>query len=107
VTAGGGRRRPEIGETGEFTTAEPDLEESIAEETAPEAPAPAAAPVAEAPAASVASGAPEVVVETEEAPRAAPPDEALERLLDEEEDLDRRVATEQHHETPHFRREVD
>lgn len=55
--------------------------------------------------------APEVVQETEEpaaeAEVAAPaPDDALERLLAEEEEIERRTRDE-HHETPHFRKETD
>ena len=54
---------------------------------------------------------PEVVQETEEpaaeAEVAAPaPDDALERLLAEEEEIERRTRDE-HHETPHFRKETD
>ena len=56
----------------------------------------------------------EAVTETEtegraeaEPPRRRPrPDDALERLLAEEEEIERRTR-EQHHEAPHFRKEVD
>jgi small subunit ribosomal protein S3 len=70
-----------------------------------------APPVAEAPV--VEETEPVVVVEgeTTEAeptptPAAPPADDALERLLAEEEEIERRTV-EEHHETPHFRREVD
>jgi small subunit ribosomal protein S3 len=75
VSAGGGRRRPELGEPGTTTV--------VADEAAPE--------TDEAP----------VVVEAPPAP-----DDALERLLAEEEEIERRTR-EQHHEAPHFRKEVD
>jgi small subunit ribosomal protein S3 len=81
VTAGGGRRRPELGER----------------PTPPEE-APVPAPAAETEEAPVAAPAPE----------AAPPpaDDALEKLLAEEEEIERRTRDE-HHETPHFRKEND
>jgi small subunit ribosomal protein S3 len=88
VTAGGGRRRPELGEPG-----------SVAAELAPEA-----------------ELEPETIVEievepaTEAAPAAAAPsvtsDDPLEKLLAEEEEIERRTR-EQHHDVPHFRREND
>ena len=80
VSAGGGRRRPEIGERPRRRTRLPW--------------SPAA--------------------ETEEAPpsrrrprrRRLPADDALEKLLAEEEEIERRTRDE-HHETPHFRKEND
>jgi small subunit ribosomal protein S3 len=80
VSAGGGRRRPELGEPG--SQHEGDVVE-----------APAGTVEAEAPVA-----APEAVP--------APGDDALERLLAEEEEIERRTR-EQHHDLPHFRRESD
>jgi len=81
VSAGGGRRRPELGE-----------------HPAPPVEAPVPAPAAETEEAPVAAPAPE----------AAPPpaDDALEKLLAEEEEIERRTRDE-HHETPHFRKEND
>jgi small subunit ribosomal protein S3 len=78
VSAGGGRRRPELGEPGSAPTVVEESTAVEAEETA-----------------------------AVEAPPAAPPaDDALERLLAEEEEIERRTR-EQHHEAPHFRKEVD
>jgi small subunit ribosomal protein S3 len=77
VSAGGGRRRPELGEPGTTPAA---IDDSAAEND-------------------------EAVVLEPEAPT-PPPDDALERLLAEEEEIERRTR-EQHHETPHFRKEVD
>jgi len=71
VSAGGGKRRPELIEAGE--TKEPGTEQEEAAEPAVAAPA---------------------------------PDDALERLLAEEEEIERRTRDE-HHETPHFRKEND
>ena len=106
VSAGGGRRRPELGEPG-VTVVETDLEPDLELEVGPEG-VEVVAPVAE-----VAPATEEAVTETETEPEVEPavvaaprPDDALERLLDEEEELDRRTR-EEHHETPHFRREVD
>jgi small subunit ribosomal protein S3 len=87
VTAGGGRRRPELGEPG-----------SVAIELPPEL-----------------ESEPEVIVEVAAEPVAepapapsAPPthDDPLEKLLAEEEEIERRTR-EQHHDVPHFRREND
>ena len=79
VSAGGGRRRPDLGEPGA-------------------APAPAAAPevaeVAETPEAPVDENRPIVQVDPE-----------LERLLAEEEDIERRTRGD-HHETPHFPKDI-
>jgi len=89
VSAGGGRRRPELGEPGTTIV-----------ESAPEL-APEGAPVGE-----------EVVAETPEtgtpalvtAPSGS--DDPLERLLAEEEEIERRTR-DQHHDLPHFRKESD
>ena len=89
VSAGGGRRRPELGEPG--SQLESDV---VAAEVVPEAEAPAVAEVAEA----AAPAAP--------LPGAGGGDEALERLLAEEEEIERRTRDE-HHDVPHFRREND
>ena len=77
VSAGGGRRGPGLVEPG--TTEEVE---------------PTATPAAEAPAGTEPEASPAV------------PDDPLERLLAEEEEIERRTV-EEHHETPHFRREVD
>ncbi len=83
VSAGGGRRRPEQGEPGSAVAApEP---EAVA--PAPQAPAPEAAPATPL-------------------PGSGQGDEALERLLAEEEEIERRTR-DQHHDVPHFRRETD
>jgi small subunit ribosomal protein S3 len=84
VSAGGGRRRPELGEPGSMAPAGPT---PIGEE-------PLAEPLATA------------AVVTEEAPEAPPRDDRLERLLAEEEEIERRTRVE-HHEAPHFRKESD
>ena len=80
VSAGGGRRRPELGEPG----APPE-----------EVPAPVAAAEPE-----------EAPTEPAAEPVAPPADDALEKLLAEEEEIERRTCDE-HHETPHFRKEND
>jgi small subunit ribosomal protein S3 len=80
VSAGGGRRRPELGEPG----AAPE-----------EVPAPVAAAEPE-----------EAPSEPTAEPVAPPADDALEKLLAEEEEIERRTRDE-HHETPHFRKEND
>ncbi|MGP8065422.1 MAG: 30S ribosomal protein S3 [Acidimicrobiales bacterium] len=80
VSAGGGRRRPELGEPG----APPE-----------EVPAPVAAAEPE-----------EAPTEPAAEPVAPPADDALEKLLAEEEEIERRTRDE-HHETPHFRKEND
>ncbi len=85
VTAGGGRRRPDAGEPGSVS-AEP----ASVSATSPAPPA-AAPPVAgEAPPAEEETERPIVKVDPE-----------LERLLAEEEEIERRTSGE-HHETPHF-----
>ena len=76
ISAGGGRRRPELGEPGE-----------------------PAAPVPEA-------EAPEGTEEGEAKPIVAEIDPELERILAEEEEIERRTR-QQHHEAPHFRQEGD
>jgi small subunit ribosomal protein S3 len=84
VTAGGGRRRPELGEPGSVapeTVAEIEVEPEMVAEPAVEE--------------TVATPVP-----------AAAPDDPLEKLLAEEEDIERRTR-EQHHDVPHFRREND
>ncbi len=75
VSAGGGRRRPELGEPGSAPPAAAEEAPATAEEAAP-------------------------------LPGAASGDEALERLLAEEEEIERRTRDE-HHDLPHFRREND
>ena len=90
ITAGGGRRRAEQGAPGSVVTVESGAAEP------PEV-------------AEVAGGA-EVPAELADRPPAdivaapAEPDE-LERILSEDEEIERR--TRDHHETPHFRKEVD
>ncbi len=79
ISAGGGRRRPELGEPGAPLEAAPEL---VSEDLAGE-PAEAAPPAA-----------------------ALPEADPLERLLAEEEEIERRTR-EAHHETPHFRQEAD
>ncbi len=76
VSAGGGRRRPELGEPGSIV-APPEEARAPAP---PEEPAPL--------------------------PGAGAGDDALERLLAEEEEIERRTRDE-HHDVPHFRREND
>jgi small subunit ribosomal protein S3 len=85
VTAGGGRRRPELGEPGSVAT---ELVPEVEVEVEAEAP-------------------PEPVVDAQPPP--PPPatsDDPLEKLLAEEEEIERRTR-EQHHDVPHFRREND
>jgi small subunit ribosomal protein S3 len=93
VSAGGGRRRPELGEPGSR------LDQPGAGEVAESAEPPAADGAPQPPAA-----------EGEAAPASPLPggqgDEALERLLAEEEEIERRTR-DQHHDVPHFRREND
>jgi small subunit ribosomal protein S3 len=80
ITAGGGRRRAEQGAPGSVVT----VEEGAA-----------------------ATEAPEGLVDVSPADIVAAPAEPdqLERILNEDEDIERR--TREHHETPHFRKEVD
>jgi len=91
VSAGGGRRRPEQGEPGS-AAAVSEAEAPVAPEAAEAAPVQAEAAEATAPAAPL--------------PGAAQGDDALERLLAEEEEIERRTR-DQHHDVPHFRRESD
>jgi small subunit ribosomal protein S3 len=90
ISAGGGRRRPEQAEPGAEPSAEPGAEPSA--EPGAE---PGAEPAAEGEAGPAAEGAEEAAPLVKEA------DPELERLLAEEEEIERR--TRQHHETPHFR----
>ena len=76
VSAGGGRRRPEQGRPGESPAEAPGAE----------------TPVADAP-------------EDEAKPLVAAVDPELEKILAEEEEIERR--TREHHETPHFKKEAD
>jgi small subunit ribosomal protein S3 len=80
ITAGGGRRRAEQGAPGSVVTVDADT-------TEPEIP--------------------DGLVDRSTADIAAPPavPDELERILTEDEEVERR--TREHHETPHFRKEVD
>jgi small subunit ribosomal protein S3 len=80
ITAGGGRRRAEQGAPGSVVTVEPDATETETPEGLVDV---APADIVSAP---------------------AEPDQ-LERILTEDEEIERR--TREHHETPHFRKEVD
>jgi small subunit ribosomal protein S3 len=82
ITAGGGRRRPDQGEPGALPTA-PEEYAAVSQTAVPTEAEPAPAPAAPNPEA-----------------------DALERLLAEEEEIERRTQ-EPHHEAPHFRRESD
>ena len=86
VTAGGGRRRAEQGEPGTIlTTPESGDADSTGTDTGIDSGAePVSAPL----------------------PGAAPAGDDFERLLAEEEEIERRTRNE-HHETPHFRKESD
>jgi small subunit ribosomal protein S3 len=81
ITAGGGRRRAELGAPGSVVTVDAD---SSGETEIPEG-----------------------LVDLSTADIAAPPavPDELERILTEDEEIERR--TREHHETPHFRKEVD
>jgi len=117
ITAGGGRRRQDQGEPGSRGEGEAEAEAEVeAEVEAPEA-APAAqadtSNGAEAAVAETGTEAPLGEGVTVEAAEPSPgdlvatpsePDE-LERRLAEDEEMERR--TRQHHEAPHFRKEVD
>jgi small subunit ribosomal protein S3 len=81
ITAGGGRRRAEQGAPGSVVTVDPD---STGETEIPEG-------LVDLPTGDIA------------APPAVP--DELERILTEDEEIERR--TREHHETPHFRKEVD
>ena len=86
VTAGGGRRRAELGEPGVHRPPTPP--------TRPRRPT--MSPIADAEA---------TTTPLPGAPVTGEPDD-LERLLAEEEEIERRTRNE-HHETPHFRKESD
>jgi small subunit ribosomal protein S3 len=90
VTAGGGRRRPEFGEPG----SQMDAGEIATD----------ASPVTDAEAAAPAPDVAEAAVPTPPVQSAG--DEALERLLAEEEEIERRTR-DQHHDVPHFRQDND
>jgi small subunit ribosomal protein S3 len=79
ITAGGGRRRAEQGAPGSVVTVDAETEAEI----------------------------PEGLVDRSTEEFAAPPavPDELERILSEDEEIERR--TREHHETPHFRKEVD
>jgi len=81
ITAGGGRRRAEQGAPGSVVTVDADNEGE--------------------------TDIPEGLVDLSTADIAAPPavPDELERILTEDEEIERR--TREHHETPHFRKEVD
>ncbi len=81
ITAGGGRRRAEQGAPGSVVTVDEDTPEG--------------------------TEAPEGMVDRSTADIVAPPavPDELERILTEDEEIERR--TREHHETPHFRKEVD
>ena len=87
VSAGGGRRRPELGEPGSVPAEVPEPDVAAAALAVPEAEPETAAPAAPL-------------------PGAGGGDEALEKLLAEEEEIERRTRDE-HHDVPHFRREND
>jgi small subunit ribosomal protein S3 len=97
ITAGGGRRRAEQGAPGSVTTADDDGAEVVEEVGADGTDV--AASEAETP---------EALPDRQPADIVAPPAEPdeLERMLSEEEEIERRTRSE-HHETPHFRKEVD
>ena len=80
ITAGGGRRRAGQGAPGSVVTLDPDATETDV---------------------------PEGLVDHDPADIAAPPavPDELERILTEDEEIERK--TREHHETPHFRKEVD
>jgi len=108
ITAGGGRRRAEQGELpGEVSETDGEAGEEVRPEEAPD--------VEVAAAVDTGTGAgTDTDTEVEEVPVAPLPGTApvagevddLERLLAEEEEIERRTRTE-HHETPHFRKEND
>jgi small subunit ribosomal protein S3 len=86
ISAGGGRRRPELGEPGSV------VEPAVAASTE------AGGPPGEGGGAVPPAGA--------EAPAPSGADDHLERLLAEEEEIERRTR-EQHRDVPHFRKEAD
>ena len=108
ITAGGGRRRAEQGELpGEVTELDREVGDEALSVEVPEI------EVASAVGARTGAG-PDTDAEVEEVPVAPLPGTApvagevddLERLLAEEEEIERRTR-EQHHDVPHFRREND
>jgi small subunit ribosomal protein S3 len=125
ITAGGGRRRQDQGVSGAVPATEDGAEADLEAETTlpsdvgggtPEDVAvPDAAPAAQTPTETAAEATDQVVAESEDGADATPvadliappsePDE-LERRLAEDEEMERRSRHE-HHEAPHFRREVD
>lgn len=80
ISAGGGRRRPEQGDPGSVTSPIVDGDAVVEQPKVPEVPEMVKTP--------------------------APVNDDLEKLLAEEEDIERRTR-DGHHETPHFKREVD
>ena len=80
ISAGGGRRRPELGEPGTS--------------------------IDTAALAATLGDSDELLADEPLLPATPPVDEALEKLLSEEEEIERRT-TDQHHEAPHFRKDVD
>jgi small subunit ribosomal protein S3 len=106
ISAGGGRRRPELGEPGTASEAAEAAGADAAGADAAGADAPGAdAAGAEADGAET-DGAPAEQGGGQPAVTEPPVDDDLERLLAEEEDIERRTR-EQHHEAPHFRKETD
>jgi small subunit ribosomal protein S3 len=93
VSAGGGRRRPELGEPGSQVDGDGA---SAAPATAPAVTEAGAAPADEGPELTTPAA----------LPGTGGGDEALERLLAEEEEIERRTR-DQHHDVPHFRKESD
>jgi small subunit ribosomal protein S3 len=92
ISAGGGRRKPDQGEPGEPETETPAAAEGAEGAEGSEGAAGAEAAEAAEPAEGEEAAATPLVKEA---------DPELERLLAEEEEIERR--TRQHHETPHFR----
>jgi len=100
VSAGGGRRAPDAGPgTAVVEAVGAEAPATPAAEIAVESPAAPVERVAEAEAVAVADA---VVAE----PVPAASDDPLERLLAEEEEIERRTRDE-HHDVPHFRKETD
>jgi small subunit ribosomal protein S3 len=99
VSAGGGRRRPELTEPG-VVAVEVPVEAAGVQPPVGEAP-PVAPPVGDEPETT----APAAAAAPAPAP-AATSDDPLERLLAEEEEIERRTRDE-HHDVPHFRKETD
>ena len=98
VSAGGGRRRPEMGAPGAPLSQPPGMPEPAGPEpigAEPIGPGPVQAEIVE-PAVAEAPAPPEGEI--------VPVDPELERLLQEEEEIERRTRGE-HHETPHFPRD--